>query len=497
VGLIRDDDAELRIVRRPAQQQIVVGDDELRLAQGSTPASEGTRRLCRALLPRTLIGPRRHRPPQQIPQRGKSEEQGLGQRSHLAMPTRARARGQRRVGEPILGEDARFAALGEDLSQAAPAGVVCAALDREGPQIGMTEHRGGRGNVFHQQLILEQLGACRDQDWLPDPGGSTHPAKRNRGGEIGQRFPDAGSAFEKQAAAFRQVADERASHADLPVPDPVLAEVTSSAGLVRERPGDGVLVEGHGLFRTGPDRHELYLGRLDTQRRSRIEQPKPRRIRRIALEGIPRDPVAAFTPVRPQRHPRQNPQGVEGVAQSPVPFLGLQHPAGEGFQAKIGCIGMGDGEQFLGIEVASLIEGRRHEVRQEVAFEARVVRHDGAPVESPGDGRGQARDPRSLGYVRVRQTGQSLHCARNRDVGSDQALEGRHRGDAGLRQDDPHLQDRSAAIPRESGGLQIDDRQRSGHPQKVRESAEVDPQIARVSFDRRERREGARRRFRL
>ena len=134
VRFVDDGEREVRIVRRPAQQQVVVRDHQMGLRERRAAPAEGAAPLRRALLARAELGARRHRAAQQVAQRRIAEEHRRRQRPHLAPVPGARAGGERGVGEAILGKNARLAPLGEHLLDPPGADVVRAALHRERAQ---------------------------------------------------------------------------------------------------------------------------------------------------------------------------------------------------------------------------------------------------------------------------------------------------------------------------------------------------------------------------
>jgi hypothetical protein len=175
-----------------------------------------------------------------------------------------------------------------------------------------------------------------------------------------------------------------------------------------------------------------------------------------------------------------------------VPLLAAQHAAGEGLEAQVGRIGMRDREQVLRVEVAQLFELGGDEAREEVALEVRVVGDDGAPREGLCDGPSERGDLRCAGYVGVGESRQALHGTRHRAARANQALESRQRGALGLDQHQPDLEDLGAGIARESGGLEVDDRQRAHRPDEVRQRAQVDLQLAGIAPRRQQRGGGGR-----
>ena len=173
-----------------------------------------------------------------------------------------------------------------------------------------------------------------------------------------------------------------------------------------------------------------------------------------------------------------------------------QHRAGEALESQVGRVGMRDREQVLGVEVAILLERRRNESRQEVALEAGVVGDHGVSGEGVGDRGRQRSDRRGPRDICVAESGQSLHGPGHGAHRVDEALERRQPLAPGIDQDDPDLQDPGARVVREAGRLQVDDRQRAGRRDEVRERAEIDPPVAGGAFHCRERSVAVRRRCR-
>ncbi len=106
VRLVHDRVGEGRIVGRPAQQQVVVRDDEVRLRQRRAAAAERAVRVRRALFARALLGARCDRAAQQIEQRRVASQPRRGHRAELAVRADRRARREHGVGVALLRERA-------------------------------------------------------------------------------------------------------------------------------------------------------------------------------------------------------------------------------------------------------------------------------------------------------------------------------------------------------------------------------------------------------
>jgi hypothetical protein len=310
----------------------------------------------------------------------------------------------------------------------------------------------------------------------------------------GSRAPAAARSAVKGIAAARYARGAR--HADLLLPNAVAGKVASPARRVGQRLRDRVFVEGHGRLRARGDRDERVVRLLDAQRRSVLEQSQPRRFGGVALERAPGDPVPGLPPPRSDRRFGEYAQRVERVGQRAMALFSPQHRAGEALQSHVGRVGMRDREQVLGVEVAILLERRRHESRQEVALEAGVVGNHAATGEGVGDRGRQRFDRRGSRDVRSAESGQSLHGPGHGARGADEALERRQPLAPGIDQDDPDLEDLGARVVREAGRLQVDDRQRAGRRDEVRERAEIDPPVAGGAFGCRQRSVALRRRCR-
>ena len=191
VAFVGDDVGEGRVVGRPAQQQVVVRDDEVGLRERAPMAAEGAAPLVATLLARALIRPRRDAPAQQLPQPRPQPVERRGHRADLPRRPDPRARlEQREVPLPIAPQH-RIAAVREHRREPSLADVVRAALDRERPQTGMAEETRGGGDVLVEQLVLQELGPRREDDGLPLPGDGPLHRERDHRREIREGFPDA------------------------------------------------------------------------------------------------------------------------------------------------------------------------------------------------------------------------------------------------------------------------------------------------------------------
>ena len=329
VGLVHDDVGHVRIVRRPAKQQIVIGDHQLRLGQGLALCAEGTVAFVAALLPGALIGTRRHRTAAQIAQCRKAEQQRAGKSSHFPGAARPSARRQRRIGHPVLDEHARFAPFGLDGLEATAAHVVRAALDREGAKLRIAQH-GRRGrDVLAQQLVLKELGLGRDDDRVVDPAGCALHGERNHRRQVRQRLSHARTALEQERAALVEHARKLAGHADLLLAHPVAGEVAAASLRVGQHGGDRVGVEGDGLLPPVGNRHELRRLVGTRGKGGPLQQLEPRDLGHVALERIARSDVAPLPGPGADGRSRHDPQRVECVRESAVTLLGVQHVARE------------------------------------------------------------------------------------------------------------------------------------------------------------------------
>ena len=81
------------------------------------------------------------------------------------------------------------------------------------------------------------------------------------------------------------------------------------------------------------------------------------------------------------RTARESPEhagGIDGVCKSTMALLASEEQPGEGLEAQIGRVGMGQGENFLRVEIARLTEGGIDVATQEAAFEVGLVGHQHA-----------------------------------------------------------------------------------------------------------------------
>jgi hypothetical protein len=132
VCLVGDHVCERRVIRRPAQQQVVIRNDQVRVGQRSAATPEGTRRLVGALLARALLRPCRDGTAQQVSQHGETVEEHARQGAHLAVAARVCTSREDGPCHPVFGEDARLPALRRNDLEATRTDVVGAALDGEG-----------------------------------------------------------------------------------------------------------------------------------------------------------------------------------------------------------------------------------------------------------------------------------------------------------------------------------------------------------------------------
>jgi hypothetical protein len=246
VCLVRDGMGEGRIIGRPAQQQVVVGHDQVRSGEGGAATPERAGRLRPTLLACALLRARRDGAFSQISQSRVAHEERTGQRTDLAVGPELRARAQHRVRDAVFREQSSVAAFREHLLTATGAHVVRAPLDRHRAQTGISEHRGRRRDVLREQLVLEELRSRGHHDGLADPSRGALHRKRDHRGQIGEGLADSGPTLEEQPPALVEHAHELASHADLLLAHAIAREVASPPRLVGERRRDGVGIEGHG-----------------------------------------------------------------------------------------------------------------------------------------------------------------------------------------------------------------------------------------------------------
>jgi hypothetical protein len=122
------------------------------------------------------------------------------------------------------------------------------------------------------------------------------------------------------------------------------------------------------------------------------------------------------------------------------------------------------------------------------------VRDDHAASENARSFACDVFDARRRGEILVAQTRQSLHHQRKRVSRANQPRDRAKIGASGIEQDDSDLDDLGAAVLRETGGLEVDDRQRPGALQEGRQRTGIDPERDRLRSSREQ--QAARRRFR-
>ena len=257
VDLVHDHMLEAGVVRRPAQHQIVVCDDQIRTTERSTTTTQRTALFGGALLPRALLRPGRHGAAQERPQRRVAAQQRCRDAPDLAVGTDLGAGLQHGVCQAVFREDALLPPLVERERETTGTGVVRSTLDRDRSELRRPQEARGGGDVAVQQLILEELGAGRDHQGGGLSGGGPLHGEGNRRRQVGQGLSDPRTSFHQQDLFVGQVSDEPPGQPDLLLPDPVVGEVAAPASLVRQRGGDGLLVEGNRRLPGLPDLDEL------------------------------------------------------------------------------------------------------------------------------------------------------------------------------------------------------------------------------------------------
>jgi len=459
VPLVRDDVAEVGVVGRPTQQEIVVRDHEVRLRERlATPTKRAAGGL-RAVLATALLRPGRDGLAEQVAQAGVATQQGGGQRADLAVGAGARAAHQHRVGEALFFEDPQLAALGEHGFEPTLAHVVRPALDRHGAQLGMAEEARRRRNVLAQQLILQELRAGRDHDRPRQPPCRLLQREGDRGGEVGEGLPDAGATFEEQGSAPGEVARKVPCQIHLLFAHAIAREIARAPLLVAQHPRNGVFVEGDREILAGRDGDEL-LGLLGGRHGKPLaEELTPGRIGRVALEGAAGHDVARLARGGTLGDPGEHPRRIEGVVQGPMTLLaGEQHP-GKGLETQIRSVGVGEGEQVLGVEIARVGELARHEAAQELALEIGVVGHDDAALEDAGHEMGDLLEARRVRDVVIVQAGETLDGRRKRSRRLHQGLQGARFDPRPGSVEEKHteLENLGASIRGQPRGLEIHD----------------------------------------
>ena len=81
--------------------------------------------------------------------------------------------------------------------------------------------------------------------------------------------------------------------------------------------------------------------------------------------------------------------------------------------------------------------------------------------------------------VRVAETRETLHGARQRALRPHQALERRHVRVAGVDEHGAELEDLGARVALEPGGLEVDERERAQRRREAGERLDLDPDLAR------------------
>ena len=144
---------------------------------------------------------------------------------------------------------------------------------------------------------------------------------------------------------------------------------------------------------------------------------------------------------------------------------------------------MGEGEQILRIEIGGRSQMRRDEAREEVLLETRIVGDDRATAQQLRDLTLHGRQVGGGVEVIVAKPGESLdrERQRNRIVGIDQALEGVHASDRRVEEHHAKLENRRALVADQAGRFEVYDRQRSRETREVRQSVEIDSQLAGVA----------------
>ena len=485
VALVGHDVLEGRVVGGPAQQQIVVGHHQLRAAQRRAAPTEGAAALGRALLARTVLGARGHGAAAQVAQRREAPQEAPRQGAHLAVGPQLRTAGQRREGEPVARIEARRVALGQHLLRAAPAQVVGAALDRERAQLGMAEHRRSGGDVLAEELVLQHLGARRDHDGIAHAPGRALGGEGDGRREVGETLAHAGAALEQEAPPLVEQPHELAGQRDLLPAHPVAREPAPAALGVGQGGRDGVGVEGHAQLAAARNGDVLRLGigaRLRCQRR-RAEQVGPGLAGGEAVQRRPGHDEAPLPFERAAGDACQHAGRVEGVGERAVALLASEQQRGEGLETQVGGVGIGQGQQVLGVEVGGATERGRDEARQEVALEIGVVGDQGAAVEGREDARRHLRHARRVGEVGVAQPGEGRDRARH-SPGRAEARLG-HPHATGIEQYAAQLDGLGArALARKARGLEVDDGQRAARGEEGRQRLEVETEPGRIGLPR-------------
>ena len=468
MGLVGDHVGEARVVRGPAQQQVVVRHHQVRPAERPAAPAEGAVALAGALLPGALLGAEGHRTPAQVAQGREAHQQRAGQGADLAVGSQARTGGEGGEGQPVLGEQSRLATLGEHGLAAALAHVVGAALDGECLEVRVAQHGGRRGDVLLEQLVLQELRARGDHDGLAHAAGGALHGEGDGGRQVGEGLPHPGSPFEHQPPALGEHRVELARHLHLGLAHPVAGEVAAAARLVPERRRNGVGVEGHGLLVGERDLDVLGQDVGVGREARRVEQRQPGRAGSVDRQRVARGAVARVAVPGPGGGDAQHRGGVDGIGEGPVPLLPLEQLPGEGLEAQVGGVRVCDGEQVLGVEEDALAKARGDEALEEVALEGSVVRDDHATRQQPFQHRGHALDAGRIRHVRLGDARERAHRPGDAAAGLHEAREGLHPGGARVEQHAAHLEDLHRSVAWQAGGLEVHHRHgamaRAGSP---------------------------------
>jgi hypothetical protein len=275
----------------------------------------------------------------------------------------------------------------QDSIESPLADIIGPALDRQSPHLRITEKAGGRCNVLTKQLILEELGARRNDDGFFQASLSSCGGEGNYGRQICQRLPNPGPSLEQERFAPIEVSHEVSGEVDLLLPNPIARKICQPPFLIGENPCDRLFVEWHGIVLTVFDGNELERRFVIIAIRDErpLQDPEPGRLRRITVQRSARGQVSRFAQFGASSDPGEYSHRIEGVGQGPVLFLAVEQQAGKRCKSQIGRVGVSQGQDVLGVEKDRLLELLGDESLQEVTLEFCVVGDQYSPSQRFSD----------------------------------------------------------------------------------------------------------------
>ena len=478
--LVDDQVRERRVVRRPPQQQIVVHDDDLGALEAtacfSKHACPGGLFACVT----TAFGG--------VSARGLAAaafEVRVELVEHawnavdLSMAGAPCKGGDQSQRERIRARQERSRLI-EKVVEPRTTQIVRATFHQGIAQIAVAGQPGGGGNVFFDELPLQELAGSRDDDL-----GAGFAGKRNGDGEVGEGFPNTGSRLadaDRLAVLAAEAVEHVLEEPALLGPVAIAWDDSFAERDLLEALGDRLEVERYGVGGL-PGRMPL---RFDTiplyataRRMAKTLEPGGRgvepfqRTAGIGCCGAASAGLGEYLDRHTQR--------IEGVVESAVPFAATELVAAERVELHVAGVRVDECQQLDGVEKRVILESPLDRPRQPLAFERGIVGDHRDVADEPIEFDGDLGQRRRLIDVLLADSRKPANERRQNAVGSDERVEDLdllsvrlNEGRAGL--------DQYVACWIEPGGFEIEETERPGRQQQPEK---FDVEVERGGIDHR------------